>query len=94
MRPLKRDACAKVVFLVHRQRVHVGAQADRAAAVLRRSPRNHGDDPGLADVAVMLDAERGELARDDLDGAVLLEAQLGMRVQVAPQGGQCGVVLA
>jgi hypothetical protein len=36
----------------------------------------------------MLDAERVELARDDLGGAMLLEAELRMRVQIAPELGQ------
>ena len=65
----------ELVLLLHRQRVHVGAQADGAAA--RVGPAAHDrDDARLADAGVMLDAERGEALADDLRGAVLLEAEL------------------
>jgi hypothetical protein len=43
------------------------------------------DDSGLADAGVMLDAERFEAVGDDLRGPVLLEAQLGMHVEIAAQ---------
>ena len=66
--------------LLDRQRVHVGAQADgRAVAGLQ-----HPDHSRLADVAMHGAAEFGELAGDELGGAVLLEAELGMRMQVLP----------
>ena len=39
-------------------------------------------------------AQRGELARDDFGGAVLLEAELRVRVQIAPHRGELGVLRA
>ena len=36
----------------------------------------------------MLDAQRAQLLLHDARGAVLLEAELGMRVQVAAQRGE------
>ena len=63
-----------------RQGVHVGAQAD-GWAVARLQ---HADDARLADVALHRAAELGELGGDELRRAVLLEAQLGMGVQVPP----------
>ena len=60
--------------------VHVRAQADgRAVARLQ-----HADDAGLADLAMHGAAELGELGRDEVGGAMLLEAELGMRMQVPP----------
>ena len=84
------DAVAEDVGFLE---IHVSAQADRAAAFGLRTP-DHRDDAGLAYAAVMLDAERVELARDDLGGAMLLEAELRMRVQIAPHCGQRSVFLA
>ena len=52
--PLESRHVSKCVFLVHRQRVHVCAQADRPAAVAALAA-NHPDDAGLADTRVMLD---------------------------------------
>ena len=72
----------EVVLLLHRQRVHVGAQADRAAAFVA-APHDHGDHAGAADAGVVLDAERGQRLANDARRALLLETQLGMRVQVA-----------
>ena len=48
----------------------------------------HADHAGLADAAVHLDAPLGELGRDDLGRAVLLEPELRVGVQVAADGGQ------
>jgi hypothetical protein len=72
------------VVLLHRQRVHVGTQSHRPAA-RRRASAHDGDDAGLADAGVVLDVERGEPLGDDVRRAMLLEAALGMRVQVAAQ---------
>src|SRR5439155_14460216 len=83
----------KVVLLVHRQRIHVRAQADRAAAVVAL-PANHGDHAGPAHAAVILDPEPIELRGHDLRSPMLLEAELRVRVQIAPQLGQCGVLAA
>ena len=53
-----------------------------------RDAGNHRDDAGLADAGVMLDAERGELLLHDARGPVLLEAELGMGVQITTNGGE------
>ncbi len=80
----------EVVFLLHRQRVHVRAQADGAAA--RVGPAaNDGNDAGPADPRVVLDAECREPLADDLRGPVLLEAELRVHVQVAAQCRELGV---
>ena len=83
----------KVVFLVHRQRVHVGPQSDRASAA-GRCAANHADNPGLADAGMVLHAKGRQLARDHFNRTVFFEAELGMRMQVAAQRRQCGVVVA
>src|SRR5437867_7205585 len=82
----------EVVLLVHRQRIHVRAQADATSAVLTLAA-NHADDTGLTDARVVRDPEHIELAGHDFGRAMLLEAKLGMRVQIAPQRGELGVLL-
>ncbi len=83
----------KLVLLLHRQRIHVGAQADRASARLCAAA-NDGDDPGAADPRVMLDSERAEALGDDLRGSMLLEPELGVHVQVAAQRREFGLPAA
>ncbi len=80
----------ELVFLLHRQRVHVGTQADGTAAGVRPAA-NHRNDTGLADSGVVLDSECRESFADDFRGSVLLEAQLRMHVQVAAHGREFGV---
>jgi len=77
------------VVLGHRQGVDVGTQADGAAggAVL-----HDADDAGLAQAAVAGDAPFGERLGDDVGGAFLVEAQLGVGVDVAPDRGRDGGV--
>jgi hypothetical protein len=70
------------VVLLHRQRVHVGAETHRASA-RGRAAAHDGHDAGLAHAGVVLDVERGQPLGHHVRGAVLLEAELGMRVQVA-----------
>jgi hypothetical protein len=71
----------RLVDLVHRQRIHVGAQADAAAgpaACLRRMPTT----PVLADAAMCTSMpQERELLGDDVGGPDLLEADLGMGVE-------------
>ncbi len=81
-------AVVEAVGLVDRQRVHVGAQADR---LVRAAVAKHADDTRASDAAVHLDAEALETLRDEVGGAVLLEAQFRVRVQVAPPGGEFGM---
>ena len=49
------------------------------------------DDTGLADVAMNVATKFGKLAGDKLGRAMLLEAKLGMCVQVVPPGGHFAV---
>ena len=78
-----------LVRLEDRQRVHVGAQPDRDRPI---ALAQHADHAGPADAAMHLDAERLELLRHDVGGAVLGEPDLRMRMEVAPLRGQIGMV--
>jgi len=75
----------KAVCLVDGQRVHVGAQPDGAPAGTAVAPVHDADHAGLAQAAVHGNAPFAELLRHEVGGAQLLEAQLGMCVQVAAQ---------
>jgi len=59
--------------------IHVGAQADRAAAVAGFQRADHA---GATDAALHLDAQQLEHAGDVVGGAALVEAGLGVAVQV------------
>ena len=72
----------ELVFLLHRQGVHVGAQHDGA---VRRALAQHADHAGLGDAGMDLDAPAAQRAGHHLGGAVLFVAQLRMGVQIAPQ---------
>jgi hypothetical protein len=76
-----------VVLLLHRQRVHIGAQSDPSSGRVASS-RNDGDDAGAADTGVMPDRPCGQLVAYESRGAMLFEAQLGMRVEVAADVGE------
>jgi hypothetical protein len=81
----------KVVVLGHRQRVHVGAQADHSAtaALAAMDQRHH---TGLSDAGVNL-VDPTDLERLDhpMGGVVLLKTDLRVSVQVAPQCSQLGM---
>ena len=79
----------EVVGLRHGQRVHIRAQADPARPV---AGAQHADHAGLADAAMHLDPPFLQLRRDDGGGAVLLQPQFRMSVQIVADGGQCIVV--
>ena len=83
MRPSCVERCAKLLASwIGRQSISA-RKPDRARRVADPQP---SDDPGLADAAMHLDAaELGELCGDEIGGAVFLEAEFGMRVDVAPQ---------
>src|SRR4029079_9712852 len=85
--PVVARAVREVVFLLHRQRIHVGAQADASAAVVSPS-WNDGDDASAAYTGVMLDLPGGELIADEARRAVLFEAEFGMRVKIAADVGE------
>src|SRR6476620_10902100 len=79
-------APAQIGVLFHRQRVHVGAQPDALAAVALAL--EHADHTGAAETAMHLDAPLRQLVGDDAGGADLLEADLGMGMQIAAYGGE------
>ena len=71
--------------LQDRQRVHIGAQSDRGLAV---AVAQHANDAGLADAAMHLDAPFLQLARDEIRGAVFLQPEFGMGVDVSANSRQ------
>ena len=71
--------------LQDRQRVHVGPQANRTLPI---PVSQHPDDTGLADAAMHLDSPLLQLLRDKLGGAVLLQPQFRMGMDIAANGGQ------
>jgi hypothetical protein len=77
----------ELVFLDHRQRVHVGAQPDRTGRPFPLAA-DHADDAGPSDPGVHLDAVRLQALGDQRRGPVLLEPDFRVRVQVAPELGQ------
>ena len=79
-----RRLVVELVGLVHVERVHVGAQADRPLRVARAQ---HADHAGLGQAAMHLDAERFQLVGDDVGGPHFLEGRLGMTVNVMPPSG-------
>jgi hypothetical protein len=78
----------KAVGFVHRQRVHVGAQADGAAAGPAVAPVHDAHHAGAPQAAVQRDAPSGQLRGHQVRRALFLEAQLGVGVDVAPQRGK------
>jgi hypothetical protein len=71
--------------LLNRQSVHVGTQSDRALTI---AIAQHADHTGNADTAVDLDAPFLQLARHQIGGPMFVHADLGMGVDVAPNGGE------
>jgi hypothetical protein len=65
----------------------IGSQSDRRAI----AGSENADHAGLADIAMNLAAKFGKLAGDELGRAMLLEAKLGVCVQVLPPGGHFAV---
>src|SRR5580704_16404108 len=76
-------APSQIGVLFHRQRVHVGAQADAFCSIALAL--EHADHAGAA---MHLDAPLRQLVGDDPGGADFLEADLGMRVQVPADRGE------
>ncbi len=70
----------KGVEFIERQRVHVGAQPDGAAA---RADLQRADDAGAGEPAMHDKAKFVELSGHQLGGAPFAESELGMRVKVA-----------
>ncbi len=85
MQPWMVDLCANSLRSV------IGSasmSARRPIAPQAAAAAHHADHAGAADAAVGLDAERLKVARDQLGGAVLLEGELGVGVDVAADRGQ------
>ena len=80
-----RGAERQVRHLLHRQRVHVRPQADRAVAA---PVAQHADHAGPADVAMDLDPPLRQLGGDDVGGAERVEGEFRMRVEIVAQRGQ------
>ena len=78
-------AVGKAVGLLDWQRVHIGAQADAAR---RAAAAQDADDAGAADAAMHHAAEPRQPLGHQIRGAPLLEAELGMGVDVAAPLGQ------
>jgi hypothetical protein len=70
----------KLVALGHGQGVDVGPQADGAGG---RAVLDDADHAGLAQPPVHGNAPVGQCLRDDVGGALLVEAEFGVLVQVA-----------
>ncbi len=76
----------QVGIFLHRQRVHVGAQPDPLAA--GALALEHADHAGDAEPAMHLDAPLRQFFRDDAGGADLLEADLGVRMEIPADRGE------
>src|SRR6202171_4490002 len=79
-------APARVGVLLHRQRVHVGAQADAFSA--GALALEHADHAGAAEAAMHLDAPLRQSVGDDAGSADFLEADLGMGMQIPSDRGE------
>src|SRR5690606_22763921 len=79
-------AVGDVVRLVDREGVHVGAERDDRAV---RGP-DLGDDAGPADASADAVAEGLHGARGDVGGAVFLERELRVAVEIAAESDQLG----
>ena len=78
-------AVRELVQLLHREAVHVGSEPDRAQRV---AAPDRADNAGRGEAAMHLAAIFGELLRDQIAGALLGEAKLGMGVDVAADRAQ------
>ena len=94
-----RRAVLEVVRLLDRQRVHVRPQPDGLLALAGQMPEHPGAGLVLAalrtagQAGLVRDACLFQLALDDLAGAILLVAELGMSVQVVADGDQVGKLI-
>src|SRR5260221_4655868 len=77
-------------LLMDRQRIHVGAERDRALAA---AAAQRADDSGSGEPAIDLDTEPGERRGDEIGCPVLLEGHLRMGVDVVPPPRHLGMEL-
>ena len=68
------------IGFLNRQRIHVGAQPDRA---LRFPMAQRADDAGAAEATCHLEPPFGQLLGNDVAGARFFKAQLRMSVNIA-----------
>ena len=78
------------IEFLHRQRIHVGAQAHSAPAGTAVAPVHDAHHAGLAHAAMKGNAPLRELCGHEVGGAHFLETQLGVGVDVAAQRGDGG----
>ena len=76
---------AKRVEFRNGQSIHVGAQTHSPVAV---SALDDSNNPGLSQAAMDGNAPFGQQLRDQVGGALFLEAELGMGMDVPPDGGE------
>ena len=79
-------APSQIGVFFHRQRIHVGAQANASAAAALAL--EHADHAGAAEAAVHLDTPLRQFVGNDPGSADFLEADLGMRVQIPADRGE------
>ena len=89
--PWLRLAIRKVVGFDDRQRVHVGAQTDRGLAI---AGAQHADHACGTDAAMHLDAPFLQLTRDEIGGAMLLQPELRIGMNILTDRGEFAVVAA
>jgi len=78
-----------IVLLVDRERVHVGAQQDDLSRPF--SAPDQAGEPSRRDAGLdLLDPDGAEALLDEAGGLDLLEAELGVLVQVPPVGDNAG----
>ena len=74
----------KTVLLLHRQRVHLGSQADTARII---ALSQHADHAGSRHAAMHLDAPALKSLRHDVRGAMFFIAQLWVGMEITPPCG-------
>ena len=75
----------------HRQGIHIGAQAD-GAAIRPALAMDDADDAGAGETGDhLITAECAQALGHDAGGAVLLETQLRVHVEIPPPCGEFGV---
>ena len=83
-------AMAEGVRFLQRQGVHVGAQADGLGAI---AIADDTDQTGGAQAAMDLDTPRFQISGHHVGGALFLETQFGMRMDVTADGADFGLRL-
>ncbi len=84
-------AMGKIVHLLDRQRVHIGAQADRRRRI---AASDRADDTGPGEPAMHVAAKFGKLGRDQIRRALFGEGQFGVGMDVAADRRQLVLIIA